>query len=127
MKVLSIDDSKIVHRVVTKALKNFDVEVLTAPNGMEGFIKARQEIPDLIVLDVNMPIMNGYETLEKLKQTSETAAIPVIMMTSEEGAKSQERAFEAGTWMYLVKPFEDDVFINSVMSLIPLAPRAEQA
>ncbi|MEM9398830.1 MAG: response regulator [Verrucomicrobiota bacterium] len=124
-KILTIDDSKMVHMVVKKALAAYNVKVITAPNGMEGFVKAQEEVPDLILLDVNMPMMDGHETLQKLKMIPETAEIPVVMLTAETSGESQEKAFETGVWMYLTKPFESEILINSLQSLIPLEPKSE--
>ena len=71
MKILSIDDSRMVHMVIKRALKDYDVEVITAFNGQEGVEKARAENPELILMDVNMPVMGGLEALREIRQIPE--------------------------------------------------------
>ena len=66
-KILSIDDSRMVHMVVTRTLKPLDVDVITAVNGQDGIEKAEHDQPDLILLDATMPVMDGIEALEILK------------------------------------------------------------
>jgi len=124
MKILSVDDSKMVHMVVAKTLKNFDVVHLTAMNGEEGLAKARAEKPDLILLDITMPVMTGLEALSQLKADPETAGIPVVMLTAESATDSQTFAFEQGVEKYLTKPFGDDILVACLTSIIPLEPKA---
>ncbi len=124
MKILSIDDSKMVHMVVAKALRNHDVTHLTAMNGEEGLALAAQEKPDLILLDITMPVMTGLEALAKLKENPATAAIPVVMLTAEGGAETQGQAFDLGVSKYLTKPFTEDVLVGCVGGIIPLAAKA---
>jgi len=74
-KVLSIDDSKMVHMVVNRTLQPLNITVVTALNGQDGLDKARTEKPDVIILDITMPVMDGLETLAKLKEFPETSSI----------------------------------------------------
>jgi len=124
MKILSVDDSKMVHMVVAKALKNYDVVHVSAMNGEEGLAKAASEKPDLILLDITMPVMTGLEALTKLKADPATSAIPVVMLTAESATDSQTFAFEQGVEKYLTKPFTEDILIACLSSIIPLAPKA---
>ena len=120
MKILSVDDSKMVHMVIAKALKGYGVTHLTAPNGEEGLATAAREKPDLILLDITMPILNGLETLTRLKADPELAATPVVMLTAEGGADTQSFAFEQGVEKYLTKPFTEDVLIACIASIVAL-------
>ncbi|SDU08148.1 two-component system, cell cycle response regulator/twitching motility two-component system response regulator PilH [Verrucomicrobium sp. GAS474] len=124
MKILSVDDSKMVHMVVAKALKNYDVEHISAMNGEEGVAKASSEKPDLILMDITMPVMTGLEAVTKLKADPATAGIPIVMLTAESATDSQTFAFEQGVEKYLTKPFGEDILIATLSSLIPLAPKA---
>ena len=90
-RILSIDDSRMVHLVVAKALKPLDVEVLTAVNGQEGLEKAEQEMPDLILLDVSMPVMDGIEALAALKANAATRDIPVVILSADAGQDEQDK------------------------------------
>src|SRR2546421_3300655 len=87
-KVLTVDDSKTVRIIVRKAFKSFDCEIIEAGNGVEGLAVAGKETPDLILLDVTMPVMDGVETLTKLKADPALKSIPVMMLTAEGGRDS---------------------------------------
>ena len=91
MKILSVDDSRMVHMVVTKAFKAAGIQVIIASNGQEGLDKARSEHPDMIVLDATMPVMNGIDALEQLKLDPTTREIPVVMLTTD-AAKDNDGA-----------------------------------
>ena len=84
-KVLTVDDSKTVRIIVKKAFKSYDCEILEAANGVEGLAAAAKEIPDVILLDITMPVMDGVEMLTKLKSDPLTKGIPVVMLTAEGG------------------------------------------
>ncbi len=124
MKILSIDDSKMVHMVVAKALRNHDVTHLTAMNGEEGLALAAQEQPGLILLDITMPVMTGMEALAKLKADAATSAIPVVMLTAEGGSDTQGQAFELGVSKYLTKPFTEEVLLGCIGGIVALPAKA---
>src|SRR5690606_29604241 len=84
-KVLTVDDSKTVRIIVKKAFKSYDCEIIEAANGVEGLAAAAKEQPDVILLDITMPVMDGVEMLTKLKADPATKAIPVVMLTAEGG------------------------------------------
>ena len=124
MKILSVDDSKMVHMVVAKSLKNYDVEHIMAMNGEEGIAKATAEKPDVILMDITMPVMTGLEALAKLKADPATAGIPVVMLTAESATDIQTFAFENGVEKYLTKPFTEDILVTCLAGIVPLAPKA---
>lgn len=105
MKVLSVDDSRMVHMVVTKAFKPAGIEVIIASNGLEGLEKARSEHPDMIVLDATMPVMNGIDALEQLKKDPATREIPVVMLTTDAARDNMDRAVRLGAVKIVTKPF----------------------
>ncbi len=82
-KILTVDDSKTVRIIVKKAFKGYDCDILEAGNGVEGLAVAAKETPDLILLDVTMPVMDGVEMLTKLKADPALKGIPVMMLTAE--------------------------------------------
>ena len=86
-RILTVDDSKTVRCIVRKAFKTFDCDILEASNGVEGLAIASKETPDVILLDVTMPVMDGVEMLTKLKADPQLKAIPVIMLTAEGAAR----------------------------------------
>jgi len=88
--------------------------IIIAPNGAEGFETAKKEKPDLIILDMVMPEMDGIETLIKLKATEETKNIPVIMFTAKGQSEDVEKAQSAGAADYIVKPFSPPILLEKV-------------
>jgi len=121
-KVLTVDDSKTVRIIVKKAFKPFDVEILEAANGVEGLAIAAKENPDLILLDVTMPVMDGVEMLTKLKSDPALKGIPVIMLTAEGGRDNVLKIAKIGVRDYLVKPFKEDVLVEKSSRVIDLKP-----
>ncbi len=125
LKILTVDDSRTIRLIVSKAFKSFDCEVLEAQNGVEGLAVASKEKPDLIILDITMPIMDGYETLTKLKSDPELKGIPVIMLTAEAGKDNVLRIAKLGVRDYLIKPFKEEVVIERVGRVIDLKPKGQ--
>ncbi len=125
MKILSVDDSKTIRMIVKRTFAPFDCTVLEACNGEEGLATALAEKPDLIVLDITMPVMDGVTMLGKLKENPEIKSIPVIMLTAESGRENVAYIAKLGVRDYLVKPFKDDQLIEKVKRVIALQPKAE--
>lgn len=123
LKVLTVDDSKTIRMVVKKAFKPFDCEVLEGENGVEGLAAAAREKPDLIVLDITMPVMDGKEMLAKLKGEPTLRDIPVIMLTAESGKDNVMEIVKLGVKDYMVKPFKGEELIQRAAKLVKLEPR----
>ncbi len=121
-KVLTVDDSKTVRIIVRKAFKAYDVEIFEASNGVEGLAVAAKESPDLVLLDVTMPVMDGVEMLTKLKADPALKAIPVMMLTAEGGRDNVLKIAKIGVRDYLVKPFKEDILIEKAGRIIDLKP-----
>ncbi len=124
-KLLTVDDSKTVRIIVRKAFKGFDCEILEAGNGVEGLAVASKEMPDLILLDVTMPVMDGVEMLTKLKSDPALKGIPVMMLTAEGGRDHVLKIAKIGVRDYLVKPFKEEVLIEKAGRIIDLKPLSE--
>jgi CheY-like chemotaxis protein len=125
IKILTVDDSKTIRLIVAKAFKPFDCVILEAANGAEGLQVAAREIPDVIILDITMPVMDGYEALTKLKADPNLKAIPVIMMTAEAGKENIQRIFSLGVKGYVLKPFKEEIIVERVRGILKLTPRQE--
>lgn len=125
LKILTVDDSKTIRMIVAKALKPFECEVFEAANGVEGLAVASREQPDLIVLDLTMPIMDGVEMLSKLKSKPELKAIPVIMLTAEAGRENVLKIARMGVRDYLIKPFKEELLIERISRVVELKPKGE--
>lgn len=124
-KILTVDDSKTVRIIVKKAFKGFACTVLEASNGAEGLDVAAKEIPDLILLDVTMPVMDGLEMLTRLKSEPALKAIPIVMLTAEGGQENVLKSAKLGARDYLVKPFVEAALIEKcsrIISLETIAP-----
>ena len=102
--ILSIDDDKIAHKFIAKALAE-DADLLHAYSGEEGIDLAIKHLPDVILLDVDMPGMNGYEVCDKLKHHPDTSEIPVIFISARGEMRDRMQGYEAGGADYIVKPF----------------------
>jgi two-component system cell cycle response regulator len=124
-KILTVDDSKTIRLIVGKAFKPFDVDVFEASNGVEGLAVASREKPDIIILDITMPIMDGSECLAKLKSNPDLKSIPVIMLTAESGRENVLKIAKMGVRDYLVKPFKEDLLIERVGRVIELKAKGE--
>ncbi|HEY1171436.1 MAG TPA: response regulator [Verrucomicrobiae bacterium] len=126
-KILTVDDSKTIRLIVGKAFKPFDCDIFEASNGVEGLAVASREKPDLIILDLTMPIMDGAEMLAKLKSSPELKNIPVIMLTAEAGRENVLRIARMGVRDYLIKPFKEEQLIERSSRVIDLKPKGGTA
>ena len=126
-KILTVDDSKTVRIIVKKAFKAYDCEILEAGNGVEDLAIAAKEMPDLILLDVTMPVMDGVEMLTKLKSDPALKAIPVMMLTAEGGRDNVLRIAKIGVRDYLVKPFKEETLLEKCGRVIDLKPLNDAA
>ncbi len=113
-KILVVDDEKPIVRLVQVNLEHAGYEVITAYDGKEALEKVAQEKPDLIVLDVMMPQMDGFEVMQRLQANPETRDIPVIMLTAKAQDADVFRGWQAGVTLYLTKPFSPFELISFV-------------
>jgi len=104
-KILAVDDERHIVRLVEVNLQRAGYEVVTAYDGREALEKVKSENPDLVVLDVMMPYMDGFEVLKNLKADPVTAEIPVIMLTAKAQDADVFRGWQSGVDCYLTKPF----------------------
>lgn len=123
LKVLTVDDSKTIRMVVKKAFKPFDCEFFEGENGVEGLAAAAREKPDLIILDITMPVMDGKEMLAKLKGEPTLKDIPVIMLTAESGKENVMQILKMGIKDYMVKPFKGEELIQRATKIVGLKPK----
>ena len=123
-KILTVDDSKTVRIIVRKAFKAFDCEILEAGNGVEGLAVAAKDIPDIILLDITMPVMDGVTMLGKLKEDDALKQMPVIMLTAESGRENVLQISKLGIHDYLVKPFRAEQLIEKASRAVPLQKKA---
>lgn len=106
--VLIVDDALTVRMYYRQILERAGFEVVEAGNGLEGLEKAAETIPELILVDVNMPKMDGYAMLRVMRADEALRAIPAVMISTEAEARDGEQAYVAGANVYLVKPVRPD-------------------
>ncbi len=121
-KILTVDDSKTIRMIVKKAFKPYNCDLFEGENGVEGLAIAAKEMPDLIILDITMPVMTGIEMLGKLKTESDLKDIPVIMLTAESGKENVMQIVKMGVKDYIVKPFKGDQLIERAKNILKLMP-----
>lgn len=102
-KILLIEDEMRLHKMFESLFVNENLELISAYDGESGLKLAEETTPDLILLDLILPIKNGFETLVELKKNPRLAKTPVIILTNLEGSRDMEKAFSLGACSYLVK------------------------
>lgn len=112
--VLIIEDEKLIIVSTQMVLEAAGFRVESAVNGEEGINKSKTLRPDLILLDIMMPGIDGWETLTRLKRDPETSGIPVIIFTAREHSRGHQKSTEMGAADYFRKPFEPDELIELV-------------
>ncbi|MCD4742450.1 MAG: response regulator [Desulfobacteraceae bacterium] len=115
-KILIVDDSPTGLKAASAVLKNYDI--ITATDGKQALEKAQAEQPDLVVLDVIMPNMDGFQACRKIKKTPELQHIPVIMLTSKNQKSDEFWGKKQGADVYLTKPWDDSVLLKAVGEII---------
>lgn len=121
-KVLIVDDEPHMLRVTELSLRKGSFTLYTARNGREGLEVARRERPQLVVMDVLMPEMDGLTALRQLRQDPATAGIPVIMLTARGHVMTRKEAEDSGATLFLTKPFSPAHLLQEAQRLIAAGP-----
>ena len=116
-KILAVDDSSSIRKMVEFTLKSKGFKVTTAVDGQEALEFLAKELPDAVILDINMPRMDGFEFLKKIKSDDAYSALPVMMLTTEGQDEDRETAQSLGAGHYIVKPFKPSELIAAVEKL----------
>ncbi len=119
-RILVVDDEPELLEFVTMRLEANNYTVVTAPGAKEGLAKALSEQPDLILLDVMMPGMDGFEVLRRLKRQPQTRAIPILMLTAKGETGEIMKAQHLGATDYIIKPFESKDLLRAVERILPI-------
>jgi len=117
-KILVVDDEIYIVHILDFSLGMEGYEVLTALDGEQALEKARAEHPDLIVLDIMMPKLDGYETCKRLKADPETKDVPVILLSAKGRNVDQKVGFEVGADDYITKPFSPRKLVERINTLL---------
>jgi len=113
-KILVVDDEKHIARLIQVNLERVGYDIITAENGKEALEKIDSEHPELVILDVMMPVMDGLETLRTIRATPGICDIPVIMLTAKAQDQDVFRGYSLGVDIYLTKPFNPKELIGFV-------------
>lgn len=127
--ILIVDDNDTNRRLCRAILEQIGYQTREADNGMAGLQSVRMELPELILLDVQMPVMDGVETLNRLKADPATRGIPVVALTSYAMKGDRERFLAEGFSDYISKPLDIDIFLEVVrrLALPPVGSPEKQA
>lgn len=117
--VMVVDDDAINNRIACNMLKDM-FQVISASSGKETFELLKQQIPDLILLDVHMPEMNGYEVIRALKSNQQYSSIPVIFLTADDDFETEGKGFEEGALDFITKPYKKEIALHRISRILEL-------
>lgn len=117
-KILVIDDDKAINELIKINLELCGYDILTASDGTKGFALVKQEQPDLVILDVMMPEVDGYTVAKRIRENSSTRQLPILMLTALGMVEDKVKGFDIGVDDYLVKPFEMEELRVRVRALL---------
>ena len=116
--ILVVDDSVTVRKVTSRILRRQGYRVLTAKDGVEALKTLQEELPKVILLDIEMPRMDGFEVASRVRENADLCNIPIIMITSRTGDKHRQRAMELGVDYYMGKPFQEEKLLETLSELL---------
>ena len=116
--ILLVEDNELIRDMLSRRLKKKDFEVILAIDGREGISKAREHAPDLILMDIGLPEVNGCEATRVLKADPATSAIPLIILTAHATTDEREQAIEAGCDEFATKPIDFRRLIGTIDGLL---------
>ena len=117
-KILLVEDNEMNRDMLSRRLQRKGFDVITAIDGQQGLDLATNEKPDLILMDMSLPVMDGWEATRRLKSSTETNQIPIISLTAHAMAGDREKALEAGADDYDTKPIEFQRLIDKINELL---------
>ncbi len=116
--VMVVDDSLTVRKITSKHLQKRGLDVMVAKDGVDAVEQLRERLPDLMLVDIEMPRMDGYELTARVRSEARLKHIPIIMITSRAGAKHRDKAFGLGVDMYMSKPYQEEELFKNIDSLL---------
>jgi chemosensory pili system protein ChpA (sensor histidine kinase/response regulator) len=116
--IMVVDDSITMRKVTTRVLERAEMDVITAKDGLDAVEKLQDSVPDLMLLDIEMPRMDGYELATYMRNDARLKKVPIIMVTSRTGEKHRQRALEIGVERYLGKPYQEADLLRQVQETL---------
>lgn len=117
-RLLVVDDEPNLLRAVAAVLRDENFEVATARNGKDALLQVAKSVPDLVVSDVRMPLMDGYALARNLRSAPHTRLVPIIFLTAKDDTRDRVEGFRSGVDVYLTKPFEPDELVAVVHNIL---------
>jgi DNA-binding NarL/FixJ family response regulator len=117
-RLLVVDDEPNLLRAVAAALRAEGYEVVTARNGREALVRVAESVPDLIISDIRMPGMDGYQLASQLRASSRTALVPLVFLTAKDETADRIEGFRSGVDAYITKPFEPDELLAVIHNIL---------
>ncbi|MBL0103882.1 MAG: response regulator [Bacteroidetes bacterium] len=118
IKILVVDDEPDIVEILSYNLQKNNYQVFKATNGEECLLEAQKSHPDLIILDIGMPVMNGIETCRKLRQMADFKTTPVLFLTADSDEYTSMSAFDAGGSHFITKPIRPGILVNMINELL---------
>lgn len=126
-RLLVVDDEPNLLTAIAAVLRGEQYDVTTARNGKDALLQIARSLPDLIVSDVRMPLMDGFQLARKLRSAPHTALIPIIFLTAKDETDNRIEGFRAGVDVYLTKPFEPDELLAVIHNILTRIERTQTA
>ena len=120
MKILTVDDSMTIRSIIKNTLKEYDCEIHEAENGLLGLQSIIRIIPDLVILDITMPVMDGLEMLRKLRSSPRGKDMKILMLTAESAKENIVEIAKLGVTNYIVKPFTKEQLVDKINNIIEI-------
>ena len=127
MKILVVEDSEFMNMLVCKTLESAGFETLSALDGQQGVEAATRESPDLIVMDIMMPVMDGFEATRRIKAQADTRRIPIIVLTALNKVQDMVKALDAGADCFMSKPFDARKLLARIEDVSQFQPQMKAA
>lgn len=124
-KILTVDDSKTIRMIIKKMFSPYHCDLFEADNGLKGLAIAVEKNPDLIILDIDMPGLNGLEVLMKLRNNDKYMKTPVFMLTAKSKATNVRMAMDLGVSAFIAKPFKKAELLDRIQKVLTLTPKPE--
>jgi two-component system, chemotaxis family, chemotaxis protein CheY len=118
--ILVVDDSRTIRQQTRVMLESDGFTVIEASNGVEGIEQARKSLVDLVIVDVNMPVMGGLEMITQVRQLAGYATVPIFVLTTEASGEIVRRGKAAGATAWVVKPFKAQVLLPAIRGVLKL-------
>jgi CheY-like chemotaxis protein len=118
LKILLVEDHELNREIMTRQLARVGFEVIVAVDGAEALVSVRDNLPDLVLLDMSLPVMDGWDVVRELKADPDLRAIPVVGLSAHAMPEDRERALEVGCDDYVVKPVKFERLMETIRSFL---------